>query len=116
MNVPESQIITIRRPAQFGSGDRAYRVVIDGREAGTLGQGETCRIPVSAGLHTLQLKAGWCSSRRLQVELDQRPLTFDCGSNTHCDCLSEAIVKSRNYIWVRAAARPGGGTRDGTTA
>jgi hypothetical protein len=115
VNIPEPQIITIRRPAQFGLGDRACSVFVDGREAGALGPGEICRIPVPPGRHTLQLKAGWCSSKRLEVELDRTPLTFDCGSNAQCDCLSEAIVKSRDYIWVRAAARPGRETRDGTT-
>jgi hypothetical protein len=116
VDIPEAQIITIRRPAQFGPGDRAYKVFVDGREACALGPGEIYRIPVSRGRHTLQLKTGWCCSRRLHVALDRTPLTFDCGSNAQCDCLSEAIVKSRDYIWVRAAARPGGETRDGTTA
>jgi hypothetical protein len=115
VDAPESQI-TIRRPAQFGSGERAYTVLIDDCEAGALGPGKTCRIAVSPGPHTLQLKAGRCSSRRLTFEPDRTPLTFDCGSNARCDCLSEVLVKSRDYIWVRAAARSGGETRYGTTA
>jgi hypothetical protein len=96
-------VITIRRPAQLGPGTRPYRVFLDGTQVAEIRPGEVQRFSVPPGRHELRLKVGWCGSRKLAFESAGEPLDFVCGSNAHCDCASEAVLRSRNYIWVKRA-------------
>lgn len=70
----------------------AYRVMLDGREAGCVGNGETIELDAAPGPHELRLTAGvlavgWCSSPSIafEVPLSQaaaEPITLRCVSAT----------------------------------
>ena len=59
---------------------RAYRVFIDGTEAGRSGHGSTCKLVIPPGSHRIWMSIGWCRSP--QVDFAVRPgetARFRCG-------------------------------------
>lgn len=60
--------IILSRNNEFLNRTRAYRVFIDGEEAGKIGNSKTEEFPLSAGKHTVKCKIDWCSSGEYQFE------------------------------------------------
>lgn len=48
---------------------RAYKVLVDGSEAGEVRQGESKSFAVEPGSHEVQMKIDWCRSRPENVEV-----------------------------------------------
>lgn len=48
---------------------RAYKVMIDGQEAGTVRHGQQESFQVTPGTHEVFLKIDWCRSPKLSVEV-----------------------------------------------
>ncbi|HET6816204.1 MAG TPA: hypothetical protein VFH66_03135 [Mycobacteriales bacterium] len=64
----ESASIKITRdPAVWRDRGRAYKVLIDGRQAGTVRHGETFVTSVSPGTHSVRLRIDWTGSQEVQV-------------------------------------------------
>jgi hypothetical protein len=58
---------------------RAYRVLIDGEEVGAVRDGGTCRVPVSPGLHGVELRVDWARSEPTVVEVPRgQVVTLEC--------------------------------------
>lgn len=49
---------------------RAYNVVVDGQERGTIRNGGSLSLELDPGHHTVLLRIDWCSSRPLEIDLD----------------------------------------------
>ena len=49
---------------------RKYRVLLDGREVGRRGWGETLELPVGPGAHRLRVKIDWTGSPELQFRIE----------------------------------------------
>ena len=64
-----SKIKVTREHAPWRDRARGYKVLIDGRQAGSLRQGDAATYTVEPGNHTVQMKIDWCTSRRLPVEV-----------------------------------------------
>jgi hypothetical protein len=49
---------------------RDYRLYLDGKKIGTIGNGETSDFEITNGHHTLIAKIDWCSSQKLSFEIN----------------------------------------------
>jgi hypothetical protein len=50
---------------------RAYKVLVDSEERGTVKQGEGVEIEVEPGSHEVQVRIDWAGSRTLEVDLTE---------------------------------------------
>ena len=66
----QQSFISVRR-GKDGLQDRfrAYRLIIDGRQAGKLKRGQCVQIGVEPGRHSVQMAIDWCSSKILDVDV-----------------------------------------------
>ena len=85
---------------------RAYRVLIDGQDAGRIQyEGALC-ISVSPGPHTIHLEIDWCKSNSVAFTAKEgEEIAFECGcSLTGWRTLFALIyvtVLSDEYLWIR---------------
>lgn len=63
--------LVLNRTKGYVDAARAYKILIDGQEAGRIKQGREVRLPVSPGQHQLQVKVDWAVSP---------PEVFDVGA------------------------------------
>ena len=77
-----SKLILKRRPA-WGDKFRAYRIVFDGIEVGSIKESETWSHDCVLGTHTLELKIDWCRSPKATFEMvsENSVLEFECKNN-----------------------------------
>ena len=72
-------MIEIKREASWADRLRKYKVILDDKEIGSIGERETFTYPINPGLHTLYLQIDWCESNILEFEIgDNEVLTFTC--------------------------------------
>jgi hypothetical protein len=75
-------LLKIVRDSGYADRLRAYKVIVDGKTAGQIRDGETKEFPISGGQHDLSLKIDWCGSQRVQFTIsDGDALTFHAKSN-----------------------------------
>jgi hypothetical protein len=75
-------LLRIVRDSGYADRLRAYKVIVDGKTAGEIRNGEAKEIPISGGQHDLSLKIDWCGSKTIQFTVaDGDVLTFDAKSN-----------------------------------
>ncbi len=75
-------LLKLVRDSGYADRLRAYKVVLDGKEAGKIGDGETIEFPISAGQHSLSLKIDWCGSNTIQFTvLEGDVIAFNAKSN-----------------------------------
>ncbi|QHZ48864.1 MULTISPECIES: hypothetical protein [Bacillus] len=73
--------IEMSRTSQYMNKWRGFSVLIDGVEAGKIKDGESVRMDLPPGEHTIQVKIDWCTSQILRFTLDEgEVLKFRCGS------------------------------------
>lgn len=74
-------VITISRDEGYADSLRAYDIVLDGRVAGHIWQGQTVELDISPGNHTLFLKIDWGRSNIVRFDMDGRRIDFKCSSS-----------------------------------
>ena len=97
--------IRVTRGTGYRDAARAYKVLIDGAEAGTIRKNEEQRFEVPAGEHTLQMKVDWCKSPQLNVTIPEGgEASYVCtpGGNSLM-ALPHALFTPGNYIKLEAA-------------
>jgi|SRR5690349_5035066 len=60
--------LTVRRDKGWSDKLRKYRILLDGREIGRIGEGEVVRHPLTQGAHVIEARIDWCGSRPLEFE------------------------------------------------
>jgi len=98
--------IRIKRGAGYVDLVRAYTVVLDGRQVGTLRRGKEIVLHTPAGPHTLQVKIDWCSSKPISFSIaEEQSTSFECGNSTKAVlALLYVILWPSDYLWLRLAA------------
>lgn len=76
--------LTIVRKKEFINYFRNYRIVIDGKKAGSVGNGQTKVFDIPDGHHTIQAGIDWCASQTKDVKVDADDnVTLYVGGFTH---------------------------------
>ena len=89
-----------RDPGGYADRARAYKVLIDGEERGTVKHGEGVELEVSPGSHEVQMKVDWATSPALDVTLGEgERAEFLCAPNaTPMTAIFYAFFKRGSYI------------------
>ena len=97
--------IRLTRGSGYRDKARAYKVLIDGAEVGTIKDGQEEVFEVSPGPHTLRMKIDWCKSRELAVDVPEGgEASFVCrpGGNSIM-ALMHAVITPGNYVQLDPA-------------
>ena len=82
---------------------RKYKVIIDGAVVGDIGSGEIAHYPISPGLHEVQVKIDWCTSKPLRInKSSEENILLECGA-TYNDyrCIYKWMVNPSEYVYVK---------------
>lgn len=74
-------MIRLKRDSGFADRLRAYKVILDGEEVVKIKNGEHIELNAEPGQHELYLKIDWCESNRIEFELNEGVIEFECRSN-----------------------------------
>lgn len=75
-------MLRIKRDSGYADRLRAYSVILDGIQAGKIGNGEIKEFPIPPGQHELRLKVDWCGSNAIQFAASNNDtLSFSARSN-----------------------------------
>jgi len=69
-------IIKIKRTSEFNNLWRDYKIIIDGKEVGTIANGETRDFVTTVGQHTVSAKIDWCSSPDFSIDIKENETKF----------------------------------------
>lgn len=58
--------LTVQRDKGRADSLRKYRILVDGKEVGKIGEGEILRQQIIPGRHVIEAKIDWCGSQPLQ--------------------------------------------------
>ena len=98
-------LLRIVRDSGYEDRVRAYKVIVDGKTAGEIRNGETKEFPVSSGQHEVSLKIDWCRSRVLPFTVAEGDsVTFDVQSSIRgrkvLAALWYTLFKRNSYILI----------------
>jgi len=87
--------LTIVRDSGYADRLRAYTIVLDGVEIGTIRDDETKTFPIVLGPHSLSLKIDWCGSKPVKLAADDgASVAFDARSNLRSPKILSALWRS----------------------
>jgi len=98
----------VSRDSGYADRIRTYCVVVDGRELGGLGNGESKTFELDPCAHELRIKINWCGSNRVGFTLAaNQGLFFECGSALRGLKVLLAVFYLLfawdKYVWLRLA-------------
>ena len=98
--------IDVERKEGLRDRARAYKVMIDGQEAGTVRRGSQEGFQVTPGTHEVFLKIDWCRSPKLTVDVagGQRAKVTCVPSGTIWTAIFAIVFKPTRYIDAELAA------------
>jgi hypothetical protein len=103
--VSTSAWIDVERKEGLRDRARAYKVMIDGQEAGTIRHGQQESFEVVPGTHEVFLKIDWCRSPKLTVDVagGQRAKVTCVPSGTIWTAIFAIVFKPTSYIRAEVA-------------
>ena len=95
--------IHLKRDSGYADQLRLYKILIDGKPVGGIGDGEEKTFEVESGTHTLQLKIDWGKSNPVKFDLRSgEMIRFTCASRARglkvLLAIAYATVLSQRYI------------------
>jgi hypothetical protein len=98
--------IDVERKEGLRDRARAYKVMIDGQEAGTIRHGSQESFQVVPGTHEAFLKIDWCRSPKLTIDVGggQRAKLICAPSGTIWTAIFAIVFKPTRYIDAELAA------------
>jgi len=89
--------LRLTRSNEYANRRRSIKILIDGKEAGKVDNGETKNFEVESGSHTVQAKIDWCSSRKVNFDIsDNETRLFALNSFANGNIL--ALFMTSYYI------------------
>jgi hypothetical protein len=95
-----------RKAGGYTDRARAYKLLVDGEERGTIKQGEGVEVEVQPGAHRVQMKIDWARSPELTVDLGEGDRAeFFCAPNASAlTALFYSLFKRSDYIRLERSA------------
>lgn len=100
-------MIRLKRDSGYADRMRAYKVILDGKEVAKIRNGQQIELDVAPGNHELYLKIDWCQSNRIEFELNENIVDFECGSSLRGKRfwipfieLYYITFKRKEYMWL----------------
>jgi hypothetical protein len=87
----QSALIRLEREEALNSSLSKFKIVVDGKQVGTIANGDVVEIHVDPGRHTLRLRISWTGSPSVPFSLDQ-------GETVHFVC-RPAFTNSMLAFW-----------------
>jgi hypothetical protein len=76
--------LAVSRPRQYADMLRDYRIILDGREVGTVSRGAELRLDLPIGEHEVVARIDWARSNFFKVMIREGELTeLEVGSNIY---------------------------------
>jgi len=93
-----------RRHVRYADRLREYHVLIDGKEVGTLRDGESGTYPVEAGAHRVHLRIDWTRSESRSVDVPMgETVTLVCRARNPLGALYWITFGRKRYIRLDGA-------------
>lgn len=104
-----SASITLTRDNGYVDLVRDYRVMVDDKEVGRIGQSQTKQFAIEPGTHTVRLKIDWCGSPTLTVDaIEGETVKLECVSALRgwkmCLAIFYVTIWTKEYISLQRAA------------
>ena len=100
--------VIIQRESGFADRIRKYKIILNEKEIGTLGNGETKEFDAPTSNNEIFLKIDWCRSNKLRFESSRDSVNqFSGGSNMKGIKLLFSIVYlfiPHEWLWLRKDA------------
>lgn len=94
--------ITLSRDSGWTDRIRKYNILIDGKVAAEIGNGETITLPVSPGIHTVQARLDWARSPALTFNTEGGSTRFRVLSNLRGWRVMLAVIYAfLPMLWIR---------------
>jgi hypothetical protein len=98
--------ISVSRDRGYADKWRDYRVLLDDREIGRIGNGSEKLFEIGAGAHQLMIKVDWGRSNIVPFEISENQRAkFSCGSSLRGWRILLAVYYVsfgfRNYLWLK---------------
>jgi hypothetical protein len=75
----ESALINLDREKSFTNSLSKFKIVVDGKEVGTIADGDSVQIPIAPGGHSLRLRSAWTGSPTVAFSLGEgETIQFTC--------------------------------------
>lgn len=102
-----AELIVRRRAAWWQDRMRDYLILVDGSEAGRVGNGGDVRLQVAPGRHRVQLRIDRCASPALDVDVaDGAAHVLDCGPNaTPLTAFVYMALRRGHYLALQQGSR-----------
>ena len=98
-------MVRLKRASEIADLLRAYKIMVDDQQIGTIRTGREVAFEVAPGPHRIWLRIDWCDSNTLEFVSDGTPLELECGSNyagwrTFLG-IKHVVSTTPGYLWLR---------------
>lgn len=102
-------LLRVRRGTSYQDRLRAYKVKVDGLEAGVVKRNSTVEIALAAGPHVVAMAVDWCGSQPLEITVAEgEAIELECGSSLTGWRIFLAIAYilflRNDYLWLKMVA------------
>jgi len=98
-------MVLLKRADQFADLLRAYKIMVDDQQVGTIRKGKEVSFDVAPGQHSIWLRIDWAESNKLDFVSDGSPLELECGSNfagwRAFLGVQHTVASGPGYLWIR---------------
>lgn len=85
---------------------RAYKILVNGKQVGTVKNGMDFKLEVTPGNYLIQLQIDWCYSNSVEIEINNENVILKCGNNFKGKGVFKGVFNvlgaKGDYLWLKA--------------
>lgn len=99
-------MLTVKRVKEFRDRIRKYKVMVDEKEVGQLGVGESIDVDITPGSHEVYVEIDWCRSKKLTIDYTEgETVILECGNSMGGFKILFSLVYvtalKDKYLWIK---------------